>query len=102
MITIHNWGKLIRLFKSKLEIIELEQHYLIKYFYPTLSANECYNITLSRVNPPQQNHKHKNEYLMLCGEASYWLSKTELKNIDAVYEAIIDVAARHTVDIGNI
>jgi len=102
MITIHNWGKLIRLFKSKLQIIELEQHYLIKYFYPTLPANECYNITLSRVNPPQPDHEHKREYLMLCGEAAYWLSKTELKNIDAVYEAIIDVAARHTVDIGNI
>ena len=102
MITIHNWGKLIRLFKSKLEIIELEQHYLIKYFYPTLPTNECYNITLSRVNPPNPNHKHKNEYLMLCGEACYWLSKKELMDIDAVYEAIIDVAARHSVDIGNI
>jgi hypothetical protein len=39
---------------------------------------------------------------MLCGEASYWLSKTELQNVDSVYEAIIDVAARHTVDIGNV
>lgn len=102
MITIQNWGKLTRLFKSKLQIIELEQHYLIKYFYPTLPANECYNITLSRVNPPQPDHEHKNEYLMLCGEAAYWLSKRELNNIDAVYEAIIDVAARHTVDIENI
>ena len=102
MITIQNWGKLTRLFKSKLQIVELEQHYLIKYFYPTLPANECYNITLSRVNPPQQDHEHKNEYLMLCGEAAYWLSKRELNNIDAVYEAIIDVAARHTVDIENI
>ena len=102
MITIKNWDKLIRLFRSKIEIIELEQHYLIKYFYPTLPANECYNITLSRVNPPQQDHEHKNEYLMLCGEAAYWLSKRELNNIDAVYEAIIDVAARHTVDIENI
>lgn len=97
MITITNWGKLIKLFRSKLQIIELEQHYLIKYFYPTLPANECYNITLSRVNPPQPDHEHKNEYLMLCGEAVYWLSKTELKNIDAVYEAIIDVAARHNL-----
>ena len=102
MITIQNWGKLTRLFKSKLQIVELEQHYLIKYFYPTLPANECYNITLSRVNPPQPDHEHKNEYLMLCGEAAYWLSKRELNNIDAVYEAIIDVAARHTVDIENI
>jgi hypothetical protein len=102
MITIHNWGKLIRLFKSKLQIIELEQHYLIKYFYPTLSANEFYSITLCRVNPPQPDHEHKNEYLMLCGEAAYWLSKRELQNVDSVYEAIIDVAARHTVDIGNI
>ncbi len=102
MITIKNWDKLTRLFRSKLQIIELEQHYLIKYFYPTLPANECYNITLSRVNPPQPDHKHKNEYLMLCGEAAYWLSKRELNNIDAVYEAIIDVAARHTVDMENV
>ena len=102
MITIKNWGKLIRLFRSKLEIRESEKHYLIRYYYPTLSANDYYTITLSRVNPPQPDHEHKREYLMLCGEAAYWLSKTELKNIDAVYEAIIDVAARHTVDIGNI
>jgi len=99
MITITNWGKLIRLFKSKLQIIELEQHYLIKYFYPTLPANECYNITLSRVNPPQPDHEHKNDYLMLCGECSYWLSKTELKDVDMVYEAIIDVAARQKYTI---
>lgn len=102
MITIKNWGKLIRLFRSKLEIRESEMHYLIRYYYPTLSANDYYTITLSRVNPPQPDHEHKREYLMLCGEAAYWLSKTELKNIDAVYEAIIDVAARHNVDMGNV
>jgi hypothetical protein len=102
MITIKNWGKLIGLFKSKIQIRESEQHYLISYYYPTLDKNNYYTITLSRVNPPQQDHEHKNEYLMLCGEAAYWLSKRELQNVDSVYEAIIDVAARHTVDIGNI
>jgi len=102
MITIKNWGKLIRLFKSKIQIVESDILYAINYYYPTLPSNEYYTITLSRFNPPQADHEHKNEYLMLCGEASYWLSKTELQNIDSVYEAIIDVAARHTVDIGNI
>jgi hypothetical protein len=102
MITIKNWGKLIKLFRSKIQVRESEQHYLISYYYPTLPSNEYYTITLSRVNPPQPDHEHKNEYLMLCGEASYWLSKKELQNVDSVYEAIIDVAARHTVDIGNI
>jgi hypothetical protein len=100
MITIKNWGKLIKIFKSKLEIRESEMHYLIRYYYPTLPCNEYYTITLSRINPPQQDHEHKNEYLMLCGEACYWLSKTELKNIDDVYEAIIDVAARHHIETG--
>ena len=101
MITIKNWGKLIKLFRSKIQIVELEQHYLIKYFYPTLSANEFYEITLCRINPPYPNHAHRNEYLMLCGEADYWLSKNQLKDIDAVYEAIIYVASKHTVNIGN-
>jgi hypothetical protein len=36
---------------------------------------------------------------MLCGECSYWLSKTELKDVDMVYEAIIDVAARQKYTI---
>jgi len=101
MITIKNWGKLIKIFKSKLQITELEMHYLIRYYYPTLPSNEYYTITLSRMNPPQQDHEHKNEYLMLCGEACYWLSKTELKNVDNVYEAIIDVSARHHIETGS-
>jgi hypothetical protein len=102
MITIKNLNKLGKLFKSKLTIVEADTHYLIRYYYPTLSNGDYYRITLSRFNPPQADHKHKDEYLMLCGECCYWLSKSELKDVDAVYEAIIDVAARHTVDIGNI
>jgi len=98
MITIQNWGKLIKLFRSELKIVEEHTHYIIQYYYPTLSSGDYYTITLSRVNPPNPNHKHKNEYLMLCGEACYWLSKTELRNIDNVYEAIIDVASRHNMD----
>jgi hypothetical protein len=101
MITIKNWGKLIKLFRSKIQIVESDILYVIKYYYPTLPSNEYYTITLSRVNPPYPNHEHKNEYLMLCGEADYWLSKTELQNIDAVYEAIIDVAARHHIETGS-
>lgn len=100
MITIKNWGKLIKLFRSELKIVETDTHYLIQYYYPHTSKNNYYNITLSRINPPQPDHEHKNEYLMLCGEAAYWLSKRELKNIDAVYEAIIDVATRHHIELG--
>ena len=98
MITIQNWGKLIRLFKSELKIVEEHTHYIIQYYYPTLSNGDYYTITLSRYTPPNPNHEHKNEYLMLCGEQMYWLSKTELRNIDNVYEAIIDVASRHNID----
>jgi hypothetical protein len=98
MITIQNWGKLIRLFKSELKIVEEHTHYIIQYYYPTLSSGDYYTITLSRYTPPNPNHEHKNEYLMLCGEQMYWLSKTELRNIDNVYEAIIDVASRHNMD----
>jgi hypothetical protein len=98
MITIKNWGKLIRLFRSKLQIRESEMHYLISYYYPTLKPNQYYTITLSRMNPPQPDHEHKDEYLMLCGEAAYWLSKKELENVDFVYDAIIDVVTRHNVD----
>jgi hypothetical protein len=100
MITIKNWDKLTRLFRSKLEIRESEMHYLIRYYYPTLATNEYYTITLSRVNPPQPDHEHKDEYLMLCGEAAYWLSKIELQNIDSVYEAIVDVTVRHHIEVG--
>jgi hypothetical protein len=100
MITIKNWDKLTRLFRSKLEIRESEMHYLIRYYYPTLATNEYYTITLSRVNPPQPDHEHKDEYLMLCGEAVYWLSKIELQNIDSVYEAIVDVTVRHHIEVG--
>jgi hypothetical protein len=99
MITIQNWGKLIKLFRSKLQITELETHYIIKYYYPTLEANDYYVVTLSRFSPPQPDHEHKNDYLVLCGEAAYWLSKTELKNIDAVYEAIVDVVVRHNMKV---
>jgi hypothetical protein len=98
MITIKNWGKLIRLFRSKLQIVESEMHYLISYYYPTLKTNQYYTITLSRMNPPQQDHPHKTEYLMLCGEQYRWLSKKDLGDIDIVYEAIIDVVTRHNMD----
>ncbi len=100
MITIKNWGKLIKSFRSELKIVEEDTHYIIQYYYPHASKNNYYKITLSRFNPPQADHKHKNEYLMLCGEACYWLSKSELKNINAVYEAIIDVATRHHIEVG--
>ena len=99
MITIKNWDKLIRLFRSKLEIRESEIHYLIRYYYPTLAANEYYTITLSRVNPPQHDHPHKDEYLMLCGVSEYWLNKKELENVDSVYEAIVDVVVRHNLKV---
>jgi hypothetical protein len=99
MITIKNWGKLIRLFRSKLEIRESEMHYLIRYYYPTLAANEYYTITLSRINPPQQDHPHKDEYLMLCGVSEYWLNKKELEDVDSVYEAIVDVVVRHNLKV---
>jgi hypothetical protein len=101
MITIKNWGKLIKLFRSELKIVEADTHYLIQYYYPSLSSGDYYRITLSRFNPSNPNHEHKNEYLMLCGEQMYWLSKRELKDIDTVYEAIIDVAARHDLDLRN-
>jgi hypothetical protein len=97
MITIKNWGKLIRLFRSKLQIRESEMHYLISYYYPTLKTNQYYTITLSRMNPPQQDHPHKTEYLMLCGEQSRWLSKKDLGDIDIVYDAIIEVVTKHNM-----
>ena len=99
MITIKNWDKLTRLFRSKLEIRESEMHYLIRYYYPTLATNEYYTITLSRVNPPQPDHEHKDEYLMLCGESEYWLTKDKLKDVDSVYEAIVDVVVRHNLKV---
>jgi hypothetical protein len=98
MITIKNWGKLIKMFRSKLQIRESEMHYLISYYYPTLKPNDYYTITLSRVTPPQPEHLHKDEYLMMCGESKYWLSKKELENVDFVYDAIIDVVTRHNVN----
>jgi hypothetical protein len=97
MITIKNWDKLTRLFRSKLEIRESEMHYLISYYYPTLKTNQYYTITLSRMNPPQQDHPHKTEYLMLCGEQSRWLSKKDLGDIDIVYDAIIEVVTKHNM-----
>jgi hypothetical protein len=102
MITIKNWDKLTRLFRSKIEIRESDILYVINYYYPTLKANEYYTITLCRINPPQPDHEHKDEYLMLCGDCKYWLSKTELNNIDDVYEAIIDVVCRHNFEITGV
>jgi hypothetical protein len=99
MITITNWGKLIKLFRSKLQIKELELYYEISYYYPTLPSNEYYKITLSRISPPQQDHPHKGEYLMLCGVSEYWLNKKELENVDSVYEAIVDVVVRHNLKV---
>jgi len=32
MITIKNWGKLIKIFRSKIQIVESEMHYLIRYY----------------------------------------------------------------------
>jgi hypothetical protein len=98
MITITNWDKL---FRSKLEIRESEMHYLINYYYPTLKTNQYYTITLSKANPPQQDHPHKTQYLMLCGEESRWLSKKDLGDIDIVYDAIIEVVARHDLKING-
>jgi len=99
MITIQNWNKLTRLFRSQIDIEDLEMHYLIKYFYPTLPTPEYYTITLSRMNPPQQDHPHKDEYLMLCGVSEYWLTKEELEDVDSVYEAIVDVVVRHNLKV---
>ena len=99
MITITNWGKLIKLFRSKLQIKELELYYEISYYYPTLPSNEYYRITLSRISPPQQDHPHKDEYLMLCGVSEYWLNKKELENVNSVYDAIVDVVVRHNMKV---
>jgi len=99
MITITNWGKLIKLFRSKLQIRELELYYEITYYYPTLPSNEYYRITLSRISPPQQDHPHRGEYLMLCGVSEYWLNKKELEDVDSVYEAIVDVVVRHNLKV---
>jgi hypothetical protein len=99
MITIHNWDKLTRLFRSQIDIGELELYYEIIYYYPTLPSNEYYRITLSRISPPQHNHPNKNKYLMLCGESEYWLTKKELEDVDKVYEAIVDVVVRHNIKV---
>ena len=99
MITIKNWDKLTRLFRSQIDIGELELCYEITYYYPTLPSNEYYRITLSRISPPQQDHPHKDEYLMLCGVSEYWLNKKELEDVDSVYEAIVDVVVRHNLKV---
>jgi len=99
MITIKNWDKLTSMFRSQIDIEELEIYYEIKYCYPTLPANEYYRITLSRISPPQQDHPHKGEYLMLCGVSEYWLNKKELEDVDKVYEAIVDVVVRHNIKV---
>jgi len=99
MITIKNWGKLIKLFRSRLQIKELELYYEITYYYPTLPFNEYYRITLSRISPPQQDHPHRGEYLMLCGVSEYWLNKKELEDVDSVYEAIVDVVVRYNLKV---
>jgi hypothetical protein len=64
-----------------------------------LPSNEYYRITLSRISPPQKDHPHKDEYLMLCGVSEYWLNKKELENVDSVYEAIVDVVVRHNLKV---
>jgi hypothetical protein len=64
-----------------------------------LPSNEYYRITLSRISPPQQDHPHKDEYLMLCGVSEYWLNKKELEDVDSVYEAIVDVVVRHNLKV---
>jgi hypothetical protein len=99
MITIKNWDKLTRLFRSQIDIGELELYYEIIYYYPTLPSNEYYRITLSRISPPQHDHPNKNKYLMLCGESEYWLTKKQLEDVDAVYEAIVDVVVRHNMKV---
>ena len=99
MITIKNWDKLTRLFRSQIDIGELELCYEITYYYPTLPSNEYYRITLSRISPPQQDHPHKDEYLMLCGVSEYWLNKKELEDVDSVYAAIVDVVVRHNLKV---
>ena len=99
MLTIKNWDKLTRLFRSQIDIGEFEMHYEITYYYPTLPSNEYYKITLSRMNPPNQTHPHKDEYLMLCGEAEFWLTKEELRDVDFVYNSIVDVVVRHNLKV---
>jgi hypothetical protein len=64
-----------------------------------LPSNEYYRITLSRISPPQQDHPHKDEFLMLCGVSEYWLNKKELEDVDKVYEAIVDVVVRHNIKV---
>lgn len=99
MITIKNWDKLISMFRSKIEIQTSEMHYVIRYYYPTLSAGDFYYITLSRMNPPQTGHPHKTKYLILCGDESRWMSRMELEDINIVYDAIIGVVAEHDLKV---
>ena len=99
MIQIRNWDKLTRLFRSQIDIGEFEMHYEITYYYPTLPSNEYYRITLSRISPPQQDHPHKGEYLMLCGVSEFWLTKDELRDLDFVYNSIVDVVVRHNLKV---
>ena len=99
MIQIQNWDKLTSMFRSQIDISELELYYEIIYYYPTLPSNEYYRITLSRISPPQKGHPHKGEYLMLCGVSEFWLNKEELRDVDTVYEAIVDVVVRHNLKV---
>ena len=99
MIQIQNWDKLTSMFRSQIDISELELYYEIIYYYPTLPSNEYYRITLSRISPPQKDHPHKGEYLMLCGVSEYWLNKKELEDVDSVYAAIVDVVVRHNLKV---
>ena len=99
MIQIQNWDKLTSMFRSQIDISELELYYEIIYYYPTLPSNEYYRITLSRISPPQKDHPHKGEYLMLCGVSEFWLNKEELRDVDTVYEAIVDVVVRHNLKV---
>ena len=36
---------------------------------------------------------------MLCGEAEFWLTKQELRDVDFVYNAIVDVVVRHNLKV---
>jgi hypothetical protein len=36
---------------------------------------------------------------MLCGQTEYWLNKNQLKDVDTVYEAIVDVVVRHNLKV---
>ena len=94
MLTRHNIDKIVHRFKENVIIEEFELVYRFYIDNPNYLGGKNgiwqpmkWEITLSRVHPPDIDHPHRNYYLLSNGKKQMWLLPNEI-TLDKIVDSI--------------